>query len=96
MNLMAQTRLGQRRKGFPVRMCKCPCVRVRVCHHCVQAGTVAAFRQDPYGCKEPLLDKKLRRDPFAVGPPHPSRCPALKGLLQYCGTTLYEGRLPWV
>jgi hypothetical protein len=40
----------------------------------LQARTVAAFKDEPYGCGGELLLKKLRRDPFAVGPPHaPSR-----------------------
>ena len=38
-----------------------------------EARTVAAFKDDPYGCAGDLLLKRLRRDPFAVGPIHPSR-----------------------
>ena len=34
---------------------------------------MAAFKDDPYGCAGDLLLKRLRRDPFAVGPIHPSR-----------------------
>jgi len=49
-----------------------------------EARTVAAFRKDPFGCFNPLMEKKLARDPFAVGPPHPSRCPAIEPLLTYC------------
>ena len=62
-----------------------------------EAKTVAAFEDDPYSCAPTsmLLEKKLHRDPFAVGPPHPSRCPAMMGLLQYCGTKRYSGKLPW-
>uniref|UniRef100_A0A7S0S546 DUF218 domain-containing protein n=1 Tax=Chlamydomonas leiostraca TaxID=1034604 RepID=A0A7S0S546_9CHLO len=60
-----------------------------------EARTVAAFKQDPYGCSGDLLNKKLGRDPFAVGPIHPSRCPEMKGLLQHCSPYMFEGRLPW-
>lgn len=73
-------------------------LKVRACMPMVcllQARTVASFRDDPYGCSGELLAKKLRRDPFAVGPIHPSRCPEMRGLLQHCAATLYEGRLPW-
>ena len=71
-----------------------------MCVRCVvvqegEARTVAAFVDNPYGCVGDLLAKKLRRDPFAVGPIHPSRCPAMKGLLMHCGTAPYPGRLPW-
>jgi len=60
-----------------------------------EARTVASFQQDPYGCTGELLQKKLRRDPFAVGPPHRSRCPDMRGLLQHCSPRLYTGRVPW-
>lgn len=51
--------------------------------------------RDPYGCSGDLLAKRLRRDPFAVGPPHPSRCPALQGLMSWCQRSPYPGKLPW-
>jgi hypothetical protein len=35
--------------------------------HALQARTVASFKQDPYGCEGELLQKRLRRDPFAGG-----------------------------
>lgn len=60
-----------------------------------EAATVAAFIRDPYGCSGTLLAKKARRDPFAVGAPHPSRCPAMAGLLKHCGAKTYTGPLPW-
>lgn len=60
-----------------------------------EAATVAAFERDPYGCAGPLLAKRVRRDPFAVGPPHPSRCPALAGLLAHCAPKLFSGAVPW-
>lgn len=56
---------------------------------------MAAFRDNPYGCTSDLLEKKLRRDPFAVGPIHPSRCPEMRALLGHCSQHLFEGKLPW-
>ncbi|KAF8063850.1 SPAC57A10.07 [Scenedesmus sp. PABB004] len=62
-----------------------------------EAATVAAFQRDPFGCSGALLAKKARRDPFAVGPPHPSRCPAMAELLKYCSPKgqPFPGRVPW-
>ncbi len=60
-----------------------------------EARTVAAFREDPYGCTGELLAKRLHRDPFAVGPIHPSRCPELRALLNHCEPYLFDGDLPW-
>jgi hypothetical protein len=60
-----------------------------------EAATVAAFQRGPYGCSGSLLQKKARRDPFAVGPPHPSRCPAMAGLLKFCSHKQYTGPVPW-
>ncbi|GLI62625.1 hypothetical protein VaNZ11_005289 [Volvox africanus] len=60
-----------------------------------EARTVSAFAADPYGCGGDLLAKKLRRDPFAVGPIHPSRCPEMRALLAYCGPDMYQRHLPW-
>mmetsp|Transcript_11004 Transcript_11004/g.30176 ORF Transcript_11004/g.30176 Transcript_11004/m.30176 type:complete len:315 (+) Transcript_11004:353-1297(+) len=61
-----------------------------------EARTVAAFKNEPYGCGGDLLLKRLRRDPFAVGAPHaPSRCPDLTELIQWCSPYLYSGHLPW-
>ncbi len=61
-----------------------------------EAKTVEAFRGDPYGCAGNLLQKRLGRDPFAVGPIHPSRCPDMRALLMHCAPTLFEGSLPWL
>lgn len=61
-----------------------------------EARTVRSFREDPYGCGGELLAKRLRRDPFAVGPIHPSRCPEMRGLLGHCGPEMYRGHLPWL
>jgi len=62
-----------------------------------EARTVAAFAKDPYGCdpRGELAAKRARRDPFAVGPPHPSRCPAMAGLLRHCGPGQFAGVVPW-
>lgn len=61
-----------------------------------EASTIAAFRDDPYGCAHELLKgKRAKRDPFAVGPIHPSRCPAISQLLTYCGSSTFQGELPW-
>ncbi|KAK9814450.1 hypothetical protein WJX72_006075 [[Myrmecia] bisecta] len=60
-----------------------------------EAGTIEAFRQDPYGCHGVLLEKKEARDPFAVGPYLAARCPAMAPLLSYCGRSTFPGRLPW-
>jgi hypothetical protein len=58
--------------------------------------TVKMYRQNIYGCTGELLQKRLARDPFAIGPPHHSRCPALKGLLSWCSATeLFPGSVPW-
>lgn len=62
-----------------------------------EARTVAAFVKDPYGCdpRGELAAKRARRDPFAVGPPHPSRCPAMAELLRFCGPGQFAGAVPW-
>ncbi|GFR46772.1 hypothetical protein Agub_g8400 [Astrephomene gubernaculifera] len=60
-----------------------------------EARTVSSFAADPYGCGGELLAKRLHRDPFAVGPIHPSRCPEMRALLAYCGPDMFPGRLPW-
>lgn len=60
-----------------------------------EAATVAGFRADPYGCSGKLKAKKAQRDPFAVGPIHPSRCPDMASLLGYCGRNTFPGPLPW-
>jgi hypothetical protein len=62
-----------------------------------EARTVAGFAKDPYGCdpKGELAAKRTRRDPFAVGPPHASRCPAMAELLRHCEPEQYAGPVPW-
>lgn len=56
---------------------------------------MAAFSSNPYGCIGESKAKKLRRDPFAVGPPHWSRCPDMRGLLHWCSAKVYPDDLPW-
>lgn len=53
------------------------------------------FKSDPYGCGSELGSKRSLRDPFAHGSYPPDRCPAMASLLQYCGTSLFSGSLPW-
>lgn len=62
-----------------------------------EARTVAGFAKDPYGCDPngELAAKRTRRDPFAVGGPHPSRCPAMAELLRHCEPEQYSGPVPW-
>lgn len=60
-----------------------------------EAAAAAAFRTDPYGCTGPLAAKRAERDPFASGGYSPDRCPAMAGLLEWCGPDLFLGRLPW-
>jgi hypothetical protein len=63
-----------------------------------EARTVAAFVKDPYGCDPAgeLVAKRQRRDPFALGPPHPTRCPAMSALLTHCSPDRYRGSVPWL
>lgn len=62
-----------------------------------EARTVAGFVKDPYGCDPAgeLVAKRQRRDPFALGPPHPTRCPAMAALLTHCSAQQYRGPVPW-
>lgn len=62
--------------------------------------TLAAFRQDPFGCQGALLAKKEDRDFFAVGPYFGNRCPDIESLLSYCDNAKQKGQkthtqLPW-
>lgn len=64
---------------------------------CVQGEkkTLAAFQRDPYGCSDALARKRQERDPFAIGPYTPERCPVVGPLLAYCGPNIYTGPLAW-
>ena len=58
------------------------------------------FEQDPYGCGDELLEKRLARDPFANGAIDADRCPALAPAFDPCmrdevSTLLGPGSLPW-
>ncbi len=58
------------------------------------------FEQDPYGCGDELLEKRLSRDPFANGAIDADRCPALAPAFDACmrdevSTLLGPGSLPW-
>jgi hypothetical protein len=90
--------LEKKARRDPFLLFKCCCLLTLLVVSCFlqgEAATVAAFQQGPYGCSGSLLEKKARRDPFAVGPPHPSRCPAMAGLLKYCSHKQYTGVVPW-
>lgn len=67
-----------------------PCI-INVCHF----AFIPIRLQEPYGCHDELLRKRSGRDPFAVGPPHFSRCPQLRQLLVHCADYIFEGPLPW-
>jgi hypothetical protein len=60
-----------------------------------EAVTLSQFRTDMYGCRGILLEKKLRRNPFAVSIPYTDTCPEMADLLAYCGDKPYGGPLPW-
>jgi len=53
------------------------------------------FSKDPYACHGPLREKRLSRNPQRRTPPYAESCPALRGLLSYCGPGFYTSRLPW-
>lgn len=55
------------------------------------------YRLDPYGCAPggTLLEKRHERDPFHRTPPYSLVCPEMSELLEYCGTELFDGDLPW-
>ena len=58
--------------------------------------TLKAYQQDPYGCEGLLREKRVGRDPFAVGVPYYHRMPPkLRPLLVYCGSAPYPQPLPW-
>jgi len=42
------------------------------------------FEKDAYGCEAPLSEKRILRDPFAVGAPYEARCPEMQSALSVC------------
>ena len=50
-----------------------------------EEGTYLAFRRDPYGCRAPLITKRMSRDPFRRGLPYSHGCPSLQELFAFCG-----------
>jgi hypothetical protein len=56
------------------------------------------FKNDMYGCNSSILvDKKILRNPFKRTVPYNLACPALRNLLNYCGSDLFNvnHNLPW-
>lgn len=55
------------------------------------------YKLDPYGCAAggTLEKKRHQRDPFHRTPPYSLVCPEMSELLEYCGTKLFTGELPW-
>jgi hypothetical protein len=69
-----------------------------------ETNAVVPFSRDPYGCRDPLLSKKLERNPFAHCPlaEVAGWAPELAGLVSWCGMKeggqagrIFSGRLPW-
>jgi hypothetical protein len=60
-----------------------------------EAITSEAFCKDSYGKGDFLNDKKNTRNPFNQQHVYAAKCPELKGLLEYWGTSKYSGKLPW-
>lgn len=62
-----------------------------------QTSAVVFYRSDPYGCAKGgrLVAKRLKRNPFHQTPPYNLVCPEMKELLEWCGSRLFEGDLPW-
>ncbi|KAJ3055579.1 hypothetical protein HK102_011322 [Quaeritorhiza haematococci] len=60
-------------------------------------NSVKHFREDLYGCRGTLLEKKLSRDPFARTVPYLLSCPEMRELLAYCpqDNSVFPGMLPW-
>lgn len=70
-------------------------VAVQVTAQHGEEAVIAAFSQDPYGCRGQLHGKKNKRNPFAVSIPYMETAPELRDLLRYCGSSLFKGSLPW-
>ncbi|MFN4111371.1 MAG: hypothetical protein ACK4G1_03790 [Ignavibacteria bacterium] len=57
--------------------------------------TIMLMKDDPYCCHNQLLEKKNQRNPFKRQHGYSISCPELKELLEYCGTEIFKGKLPW-
>lgn len=57
--------------------------------------TIKLMKDDPYCCHNQLLEKKNQRNPFKRQHGYSISCPELKELLEYCGTEIFKGKLPW-
>jgi len=53
------------------------------------------FKEDPYGCKGVLLEKKNDRNPFKRNNPYSKSCPELKEILEYCKTNEIINEIQW-
>jgi len=53
------------------------------------------FKEDPYGCKGVLLEKKIDRNPFKRNNPYSKSCPELKEILEYCKTNEIINEIQW-
>lgn len=62
-----------------------------------RVSALEPYRLDPYGCAAggALANKRQERDPFHRTPPYSLVCPEMSELLEYCGTELFSGDLPW-
>jgi hypothetical protein len=60
-----------------------------------ERATLAAIKQDPYGCGPTLQAKRNERNPFHRTAPYPLSCPELRGLLEHTAPTMFTGKLPW-
>ena len=49
-----------------------------------EENTFQAYRRDPYGCRAPLITKRMSRDPFRRGLPYSHGCPSLQELFAFC------------
>jgi len=57
--------------------------------------SITNFKEDPYGCKGILLEKKTERNPFKRFNPYSESCPELKEILEYCKTNEIKNEVQW-
>lgn len=60
-----------------------------------ERGVLDLFRSDPYGVGSALSSKRAERNPFRRQHGYSVSCPELRGLLEYRGSEIYRGELPW-